>query len=116
MLAGLALLLPVLAAPPGAQAEWQYRTVRECKPVNRNVQRCRPVRKCETKYRYANVRCASCIPPRMQNKRIPYQVCATQEQCRREAVTTQHCRDVQKRVWVRNPERIPDKVQPPQND
>ena len=105
-----ALLLAGMAAT--AQAEWVYRTVRVCEPVTRSVQRCQPVRTCQTSYRFESRYCSTCNPPRQEMKRVPYQACAMQTQCRRETVTSQRCRNEQRRVWVQNPKVIPKKVPP----
>ena len=116
-LAAPLIALPVLAALSAqAQAEWVYRTVRVCEPTNRYVQRCKPVRSCKTNYRYESRWCATCRPPRQKTERVPFRVCATQTQCRRVAVRGQSCRNVQRRVWVRNPKIIPDKVPPAKDD
>lgn len=116
ILGGLLVLAPVMTTAAPAQAEWVYRTVRVCEPRNRYVQRCAPVRQCDTKYRYESVLCSTCRPQRHKSRRVPYKVCYTQTRCRREVVTGKSCRNVQRRVWVENPKRIPEKVPPAQDD
>lgn len=106
---GVAALL-IAGAPGVTSAEWVYRTVRVCEPVTRSVQRCQPVRTCQTSYRFETRYCSTCNPPRQELKRVPYRACAMQTQCRRETVTSQRCRNEQRRVWVQNPKIIPEKV------